>query len=81
MNASERREFIEELKQTLVPEIIGQLDPKFEHIHDLLETIAMAVNAHATVLDDFQPRVKDHDERLERLERTVARIRLAHGLR
>jgi hypothetical protein len=88
MNPKERKEFIVEIRAALQPdfqhiveELRGEMLGKFAHHEELLETIAMAVNAHATVLDTFEPKVKDHDDRLERLERTAARIRLAHGLR
>jgi len=59
-----------------ISELFRYMEVRFAKVDDLLETIAMATNAHAIKVDDLSRAKGDHESRIERLERSVARLNL-----
>ncbi|MCR4312063.1 MAG: hypothetical protein NUV56_02140 [Candidatus Uhrbacteria bacterium] len=53
-----------------------QVEQRFAHVNDLLDTIAMATNAHSTKVDDLTGSRDNHELRIEHLERSVARLKI-----
>ncbi len=52
----------------------SRVQKQFEHVDDLLETIAMATNAHSTKVHELDENRGNHESRIGLLERSVARL-------
>ena len=75
-----------EKRFAFIEERFEQVDRRFEqaelrfiHLEDLIDTIAMTTNVLLTKVDELLSSRDNHETRIERLERSVARLNIKYA--